>query len=329
MSEWSAADIPSQAGKRFFITGANSGVGYASAVELARHGAMILLACRDKARGEAALRRLRSDAAGPESAVGDAKVVELDLASLDSIREVAEAEVSRGEPLHGLINNAGVFSRRARLKTQDGFELQFGTNVLGHFALTCQLMPALEVGRSASAQEAPRVVTVSSIAHKRGKIHFDDLQGEKQYRGTEAYAQSKLANLMFAFELERRLRSGRFGTRSIAVHPGVARTNLFKIGSSTGLARVAERMVSGTVGMLLSSEQEGALPTLFAATSPQAEAGHYYGPQGLQEMRGGDVGPAEMSPESLDVNAQRKLWEKCEQLTGIGLENDRLPLPSR
>ena len=319
MSEWSAADIPSQAGRRFFITGANSGVGYAAAVELARHGAMVLLACRDGARGEAALRKLRIDAAGPESAVADAKVVELNLASLDSIREVAEAEVSRGEPLHALINNAGVFSRSERRETQDGLELHFGTNVLGHFALTCQLMPALEVGRSATAQDAPRVVTVSSIAHKRSRIHFDDLQGEKRYRGTEAYAQSKLANLMFAFELERRLRLGRFNARSFAAHPGVARTNLFKIGSSVGLSRVAERMVSGTVGMLLSSEKEGALPTLFAATSPEAEGGHYYGPQGFQEMRGGDVGPAEMSPEALDVNAQRKLWERCEQLTGVGL----------
>ncbi len=319
MSEWSAADIPSQAGRRFFITGANSGVGYAAAVELARHGAMVLLGCRDVARGEAALKKLRMEAAGPASAVADAKVVELDLASLDSIRKVAEAEVSRGEPLHALINNAGVFSHRKRQETQDGFELHFGTNVLGHFALTCQLIPALEVGRSAAAQDAPRVVTVSSIAHKRGSIHFEDLQGENRYRGTEAYAQSKLANLMFAFELERRLRLGRFGAQSIAVHPGVARSDLFKFGSSTGLARVAERMLSGTVGMLLSSQEDGALPTLFAATSPEAEGGHSYGPQGFLEMRGGDVGPAEMSRGALDVNAQRKLWERCEQLTGVGL----------
>ena len=324
MSEWTLAEIPSQAGRRFFITGANSGVGYAAAVELARHGAMVILACRDLARGEAARRRLQVDAAGPGSAAEDANVVELDLASLESIRDVAEAELSRDEPLHGLINNAGVFSRSKRRETSDGFELQFGTNVLGHFALTCELMPALERGRSAHAEDAPRVVTVASIAHKRGRIHFDDLQWERRYHGTEAYAQSKLANLMFAFELERRLRQGRFGAKSLAVHPGVARTNLFKIGSSTGLARVGERMVSGTVGLLLSSDKEGALPTLFAATSPEAQGGHYYGPQGFQEMRGGDVGPAEMSPAALDVNAQRKLWEVCEQLTGVGLESYHL-----
>ncbi len=324
MSEWSVAEIPSQAGKRFLITGANSGVGYAAAVELARHGAMVILACRDRARGESALKTLRLEAAGPHSAADDAKVVELDLASLDSIREMAEAEVTRGEPLHGLINNAGVLSRSERQETRDGFELQFGTNVLGHFALTCELMPALEIGRSEAAADAPRVVTVASIAHKRGRIHFDDLQAKTWYRGTEAYAQSKLANLMFAFELERRLRLGRFGAQSLAVHPGVARTNLFKIGKSTGLAWLGERIVSGTVGTLLSSEQDGAVPTLFAATSPQALGGHYYGPQGFKEMRGGDVGPAEMSPAALDVNAQRRLWEICEQLTGVGLENYHL-----
>ncbi len=324
MGKWSLAEMPSQAGRRFFITGANSGVGYAAAVALARRGATVILACRNVARGEAALRRLQMEAVGPGSAAENAKFVELDLASLDSIRKVAEAEVARGEPLHGLINNAGVFSRGKRRETQDGFELMFGTNVLGHFALTCKLMPALEMGRSATADDAPRVVTVASIAHKQAKIHFDDLQGERRYHWREAYAQSKLANLMFAFELERRLRPGRFGAKSIAVHPGVARTNLFKIGKSAGLARLGERILSGTIGMLLSSDKEGALPTLFAATSPEAEGGQYYGPQGFLEMRGGDVGPAAIAAAALDVSAQRKLWDVCEQLTGIGLENDLL-----
>ena len=324
MSQWSLEEIPSLAGRRFFITGANSGVGYAAALELARHGALVVMACRDRGRGEAALQRLRVEAVGPNSAAKDANVVELDLASLDSIRKVAEAEISRGEPLHGLINNAGVFSRSERRETRDGFELHFGTNVLGHFALTCELMPALELSRSATTDDVPRVVTVASIAHKRGKLHFDDLQGEERYLGIEAYAQSKLANLMFAFELERRLRLGRFGVKSIAVHPGVARTNLFKIGKSAGLARLGERIVSGTIGMLLSSDREGALPTLFAATSPTAQGGQYYGPQGFQEMRGGDVGPAEIAPAALDLSAQRRLWEACERLTGVGLENDSL-----
>ena len=324
MSKWSSAEIPSQAGKRFFITGANSGVGYATAVGLARQGAMVFLACRDRARGEAALRRLQVEAAGPHSAAEGAKLVELDLASLDSVRKVAEAEISRGEPLHGLINNAGVFSGSARRETRDGFELHFGTNVLGHFALTCRLLPMLERGRSAAAENASRVVTVASIAHKRAKLRFDDLQGKTRYRRTEAYAQSKLADLMFAFELERRLRLGRFTAKSLAVHPGVARTNLFKIGKSAGLARVGERVISGTVGMLLSSDTEGALPTLFAATAPEAQGGHYYGPQGFQEMRGGDVGLAEIAPAALDVDAQRKLWETCEQLTGVSLENELL-----
>ena len=317
---WTLKDMPSQEGKRFFITGGNSGVGYAAAVELARRGATVVLACRDQVKGEAALRRLKVEAAaGPESAAETAELVLLDLASLASVCRAAEAEVMRHQPLHGLINNAGVMRPPKRRETVDGFELQFGTNVLGHFALTCGLMPALEMGRSSRLEDAPRIVTLSSIAHKRARINFEDLQSLKRYSPTGGYAQSKLANLMFAFELERRLRAGSLGAVSIAVHPGVAESRLFKVGSSQGVSGVMERTVHRSLGILFNSTLEGAIPTLYAATSPRAHGGCYYGPQGSLEMRGGDVGPAWVAPAAQDVAAQGRLWEVCEQLTGCRL----------
>jgi NAD(P)-dependent dehydrogenase (short-subunit alcohol dehydrogenase family) len=322
MSEkWTLARMGSQAGKRFLVTGANSGVGYSAAVELARRGACVVMACRDAGRGAAALAKLRVDAAGPESAASEAELVQLDLASLDSVRRVAEAEQDRQTALHGLINNAGVMTPPKRLETKDGFELQFGTNVLGHFALTCQLTRALEMGCGALREDAARVVTLASIAHKRGHIDFEDLQSTRKYSPMGAYSQSKLADVMFAFELERRYRALNLGIVSIGVHPGVAQTNLFKVGSSTGLARVAEKAIQNTIGALLNTELGGAIPTLFAATSPDAVGGGYYGPQGFQEMRGGDVGPAFVASAARDVAAQKRLWEICEELTGVSLQS--------
>jgi NAD(P)-dependent dehydrogenase (short-subunit alcohol dehydrogenase family) len=312
---WSLSDAPSQAGKRFFVTGGNSGVGYYAAVELARLGATVVLACRDRGRGEAALKQLRTDAAGPGSASNDAELALLDLASLASIRDVAEAELARQQPLHGLINNAGVMAPPKRLETRDGFELQFGTNVLGHFALTCRLMRALEMGSGATPEDASRVVTVASIAHKRGRIHFDDLQSEKKYTPMDAYAQSKLGDLMFALELDRRLRAKMLGPVSIAVHPGVAQSALFK-----DVAGMFYGLTHSVIGMLLNSGPQGALPTIYAATARDAQGGAYYGPQGLMEMRGGDVGPAFVSKAAADVETQKRLWEVCAELTGVDLK---------
>jgi NAD(P)-dependent dehydrogenase (short-subunit alcohol dehydrogenase family) len=321
MSEsWTLAQMGLQSGRRFFITGANSGVGYSAAVELARRGAVVVMACRDKARGKAALAKLRVDAAGPDSAASEAELVALDLASLESVRAVATAEVARGSALHGLINNAGVMAPPKRQVTKDGFELQFGTNVLGHFALTCGVMPALLLGRGALLEDAPRVVTLSSIAHKPGKLNFEDLQSERKYSPMGAYQQSKLADLMFAFELQRRFVAQGIAIESIGVHPGVARTNLFKVGSSKGLAGVAEKFIAASIGTLLNSELGGAIPTLFAATSPDAVGGGYYGSQGFQEMRGGDVGVAKVAPQARDEVAARRLWDVCEGLTGTSLQ---------
>ena len=306
--------MPEQAGRRVLITGANSGIGYPAAMKLARRGATVLLACRDKARGEAALSRIHSEVPGAQL-----ELVLLDLASLASIRDVAARELDRGLPLHILINNAGVMAPPKRLETKDGFELQFGTNVLGHFALTGLLLPALEraAALTKAEEKRPRVVTIASIAHKRGKINFDDLQSHRSYSPMAAYQQSKLADLMFSFELERRLKAENSGIISVAAHPGVAETSLFKVGSGKGLAGFAETAIASTIGTLLNSDAEGALPTLYAATAASAVGGGYYGPQGFQEMRGGDVGPAKIAEQAKDEAAAARLWGACEDLTGV------------
>lgn len=314
---WSAAEIPSQAGRRALITGANSGIGYHAALELARKGAHVLLACRNRGRGDAALERLRAQVPG-----ASAEVVLLDLASLQSVCAFGAAELGLGKPLDLLINNAGVMAPKKRTETKDGFELQFGTNVLGHFALTAMLMPALVRAAVAGGPQRPRVVTLASIAHKQGQLNFDDLQSTRNYGPMRAYRQSKLANLMLAFGLDRRLRAAVppiSSVMSVAAHPGVANTNLLLAGEHTAVGRLALRGIGVVVGALLNSDAQGALPTLFAATSPDAVDGGYYGPQGFLEMRGGDVGPAKVAPQSLDQAAATRLWSECERLTGISL----------
>ena len=308
---WTAADIPSQAGSRVLITGANSGIGYMTALKLARKDAKVLLACRDQTRGEAAIKRILSDSPG-----ADVELVVLDLASQQSVREVAARELDKGLALDLLINNAGVMTPPQRKETKDGFEVQFGTNVLGHFALTGLLMPALERA-AASAKQNPRVVTISSIAHKRGRIDFDDLQSTKKYSPMKAYQQSKLANLMFSFELDRRLKATGSRVMSVAAHPGVAETNLFLREDYSAAEMAGRRVIGGIIGAFLNTDAEGALPTLYAATAPEAVGGGYYGPQGFQEMRGGDVGNAQVSEQARDTAVAGRLWETCEALTGV------------
>jgi NAD(P)-dependent dehydrogenase (short-subunit alcohol dehydrogenase family) len=315
-SGWTVAKIPTQAGRRALITGANSGIGYHAALELARKGAHVLLACRNKALGDAALARLRAEV--PDAS---AEVVLLDLASLESVCTFGAAELSLGEPLDLLVNNAGVMAPRRRQQTADGFEIQFGTNVLGHFVLTAVLLPAL-VRAAVGHPQRPRVVTLASIAHKQGQLNFDDLLSAKSYGPMVAYRQSKLADLMFAFELDRRLRAAAppiSGVMSLAAHPGVANTNLFHVGEFNPIERLVRRGLGVAIGALLNSEAQGAVPTLFAATSPDVVDGGYYGPQGLLEMRGGDVGPAKVAPQALDQTAAARLWSECERLTGISL----------
>jgi NAD(P)-dependent dehydrogenase (short-subunit alcohol dehydrogenase family) len=314
--QWTAADIPSLTGKRALITGANSGIGYRTALRLARNGAHVLLACRDRQRGEAAVARMHGDTDGI-----DAELVLLDLASLASIREFAAREIAKDQPLHLLINNAGVMTPPKRLETKDGFELQFGTNVLGHFALTALLMPALQLAADTSGSR-PRIVTVASIAHKRGSMNFNDLQSTRSYSPMKAYQQSKLADLMFTFELERRLRAASSPIMSIAAHPGVAETNLFKAGNYSAIERTLRSGVGHAISLFLNNDAEGALPTLYAATAKDALDGGYYGPQGFQEMRGEEVGPAKIAPQALDRDEAAHLWQVCEELTGT-----RFPIP--
>jgi NAD(P)-dependent dehydrogenase (short-subunit alcohol dehydrogenase family) len=309
---WKAAEIPSQAGKRILITGANSGIGFHAALKLARKGAQVVLACRDQHRGEEALDRLRTDSPG-----ADAELAILDLASLASVREFAAKELAQRRPLHVLINNAGVMAPAKRLESADGFELQFGTNDLGHFALTALLMPALEQAAAEHPGSRPRIVTIASIAHKRGRINFDDLQSVRSYSPMKAYQQSKLANLLFTFELDRRLRAANSRVMSLAAHPGVADTKLFQTGDHSALEKAVRQGIGYLIGILLNTDAEGALPTLYAATAEDAKSGGYYGPQGFQEMRGEVVGPAHISPQAQDSAAAARLWQLCEEFAGV------------
>lgn len=320
MSEqWTPAKIPEQTGRRAIVTGANSGIGLPAALELARHGAAVVIASRDRGKGEAAVARIRDAVAAAKVEFSD-----LDLASLTSVRAFARREMERDVGLDLLINNAGVFAPAKRMETKDGFELQFGTNVLGHFALMGLLMPALEraalerVGKERVAGgEGPRIVMIASIAHKRGAINFKDLQSRAAYSPMRAYQQSKLADLMLSFELDRRLRARGSRILSVAAHPGVANTNLFQVGDFGAAERAVRGAFGHAIGLLLNSDAEGALPTLFAATAPDVQSGGYYGPQGFQEMRGGDAGPAKVARQARDVEAGERLWRICEDLTGV------------
>ncbi|WP_345817046.1 oxidoreductase (plasmid) [Paraburkholderia sp. PREW-6R] len=306
---WTPADISSLNGKRILITGANSGIGYHTALVLAQKGAHVIMACRDPRRAEAALSRLKSVAPG-----ASVELAALDLASLDSVREFASRERAAQRALHVLVNNAGVMAPPKRLETADGFEIQFGTNVIGHFALTGLLMPLLE---EAAASERSRVVTVASIAHKRGRLDFDDLQSTRRYSPMRSYQQSKLANLMFALELDRRLRARGSRVMSVAVHPGVANTNLFRAGERSALDSAARAVASRLIGALLNSDEAGALPTLYAATSPDVVDGGYYGPTGWMEMRGERVDNAAIAAQAHDTRAAQRLWDACESFTGV------------
>jgi NAD(P)-dependent dehydrogenase (short-subunit alcohol dehydrogenase family) len=291
-------DIADQSGRVAVITGANSGIGLEAARELARAGAHVVMACRNTTKGDAAAATIRADVAGAQLAVEA-----LDLASLDSVRAFAERYPH--DQLDLLINNAGVMVP-PYTKTADGFELQIGTNHLGHFALTGQLLDRLL--RTPRA----RIVTISSTAHKFGRINFDDLQSERSYVRWRAYGQSKLANLLFTLELDRRLREAGADVLAVAAHPGYSATNLQFAATPSRIERLGSVLLNRVVAQ---SADRGALPTLYAATA-EIPGNSFVGPDGIQEMRGQ---PKVVRPvrAARDEQNARRLWQVSEELTGV------------
>jgi NAD(P)-dependent dehydrogenase (short-subunit alcohol dehydrogenase family) len=301
---WTKDDIPSQAGKRIIVTGANNGIGWHTALELARAGGKVTMASRNKAKGEDAAARIR--AAVPEA---DLRTSVLDLSDPLSIAAFAESQLALNRPLDLLINNAGVMALPERRTSVDGHELQFATNVLGPFRLTGMLLPVLLQAR------APRVVTVASNTHKTGgPVPIDDLDSVKEYRPIRAYAKTKLANILFTRELQRRA-----GSRLLAVcaHPGAAKTDL--AGDTTLVMKLAVLAIYP----LIQSAAMGAEPTLMAATLPDAKPGGYYGPGGLLELRGHPV-EARPAPFAEDVGAGKALFDELERTTGVRYEFEQL-----
>ena len=299
-SHWTANDIPSLQGRSAIVTGGNSGLGYFTCLELARHGASVTMAVRDLAKGAQAEASIR--AAAPNA---ELTVARLDLADLDSIREFAATVTS----LDLLVNNAGVMAIPQRT-TKDGFEMQFGTNHLGHFALTGLVLPAL------TARPGSRIVTVSSNAHKFGTMNFDDLMRSKQYRAWSVYGQSKLANLLFTLELTRRLAAADVPTTAYTAHPGYASTNLAFAAPTMKNKSWQTKFIEAGNRVFAQSAEMGALPTLFAATAPALPAGSYVGPDGWGEQRGYPkiVEPAAKARNYADA---ARLWDLSSELTGV------------
>jgi NAD(P)-dependent dehydrogenase (short-subunit alcohol dehydrogenase family) len=293
-NHWTAQDIPDQTGGVAVVTGANSGIGYETARWLAKKGATVIMASRDRDKGQAAAQHIRDE--GP---AGDVEMMQLDLGDLDSVRAFAGAFTRRYQALHMLINNAGIMHPPFG-KTKQGFETQFGVNHLGHFALTGLLLDVI------TRTPRARIVTVSSGAHRMGRIDFDNLNAEKGYRSNGAYAQSKLANLLFTYELQRRLEAAGKDTMAVAAHPGWTATNLQQ---HSGLLNFLNQFFAQTPDM-------GALPTLRAATAPDVRGGDYYGPGRRMEMVGypKKVGS---SARSHDEAVAAQLWAVSEEMTGV------------
>ncbi|MFL6118117.1 oxidoreductase [Actinophytocola sp.] len=298
-AEWLASHVPSQVGRTFVVTGANGGLGLETARALGSRGATVIMTARDMTKGEAAVEALRA-----EQPDGRFDLRHLDLADLDSVREFA----ARVEQVDVLVNNAGIMMP-PHTHTAQGYELQFGVNHLAHFALTILLFNTLLRG------DDPRVVTVSSGLHRRGRIHFGDLHGNQKYSRAGYYSQSKLANVVFALELHRRLRTNGIGLRSVLAHPGYTATNLQSAGPS-GISRLlmkaGNRVMAQDVSM-------GALPQIYAAAGPDVESGQFWGPDGRNESRGY---PTLVQPldEARDRELGRRLWDVSEELTGVHID---------
>ena len=305
---WTTDRIPDLSGRTAIVTGANSGLGFETAFELARHGTQVVLACRDLEKAAATTAAIH--AAHPEAVV---ESLQLDLADLASVRAFAEKFLSSHRELHLLCNNAGVMALPLR-RTADGFEMQFGTNHLGHFALTGLLIECLM--RTPDA----RIVTTSSTAHKIGRLNFDDLQWERSYSRVRAYGQSKLANLLFAYELQRRLAASGANTISLACHPGYAATNLQLAGPRMAGSSWQERASQWANRVFAQSAAMGALPMLYAVASPDARGGDYIGPSDYLESWGYPK-KVQSSGRSHDAEAGQRLWTVSESLTAVRFES--------
>jgi NAD(P)-dependent dehydrogenase (short-subunit alcohol dehydrogenase family) len=307
---WTAVDMPDLSGRVAIVTGANSGLGFHTALELAAHGADVTLAVRDTVKGQAAADRILAGGVGRS-----AQVAHLDLADLASVRQFAQSwSAEHPDGLDLLVNNAGVMAIPRRT-TADGFEMQFGTNHLGHFALTGLLLPALV------AQPRSRVVTVSSGAHRFGRMNFDDLMGERSYKSWRTYGQSKLANLLFTSELQRRLDASGIPMLALAAHPGYANTNLQAVGPQMNGRSWLIRPMDLANKVLAQSAEMGALPTLFAATAAGLPGNTYVGPDGFMEQRGYPR-IVNRSDAAKNVDDARRLWEVSETLTGVSYPLD-------
>jgi NAD(P)-dependent dehydrogenase (short-subunit alcohol dehydrogenase family) len=306
MTDWSTADIPSLSGKTAVVTGATGGLGYETAMALASAGAFVILTGRSEAKGLRAIEGICERF--PNALIA---YEHLDLASLASVADFARRFAASNEQLDLLVNNAGVMALPKRQLTEDGFEMQLGTNYLGHYALTARLLPQLRRAKAA------RVVNLSSLAHRSGAIDFDDLQGKHSYRPWRAYCQSKLAMLMFSLELQRRSLAGGWGLMSLGAHPGYARTDL--IPNGPGANSFQSRVGRWLQPLISQSAAEGALPTLLAATSPAAEPGGYYGPNWFYELKGPPVAARIMS-QAKDFAAAAMLWDVSATLTGVSFD---------
>ncbi len=304
MATWTTKDIPDQSGKLAIVTGATGGLGLESALALAGAGAEVILAGRNpaKARAAEALIRSRYNNANVRFEI-------VDLASLASVAAFAERMLAASRPIDILVNNAGVMALPKRETTIDGNEMQFGTNYLSHFALSARLLPLLIAAQA-------RVVQVSSMAHRSGKIRLDDLNYEQGYRPWPVYSQTKLAMLMFALELDRRSVAKGWGLTSVAAHPGAASTDLMANGPGAGGGGILSWIGGLAVKLIGHSAAEGALPQLMAATMPGVSGGQYFGPQGWMEMKG-PPGPGKIEPQALDADVAAKLWAASEKLTGV------------
>ena len=301
LRNWTPDRLPDLTGKTYIITGGNSGIGFEAAKLLATHGANVEIACRDQTKAEVAVAEIAS------AGRGHAGAIPLDLADLSSVREAARIITDRFGKIDALVNNAGVM-QPPYATTRDGFELQFGVNHLAHFLLSGLLRGVVEAAGG-------RIVVTSSIAHKNGRINFDDLNAAKRYSATAAYFQSKLANLLFALELDRRLRAAHSPATALACHPGVSHTNL----QSSGPRGVWKAAYSLIMPVMSQSAAAGAVPTVLAAAATEAKPGGYYGPTGAGEFKG-PVGDAEIGRQALDREAARRLWDVSEELTGLSWE---------